>query len=928
MTKTILLLIIGLAMVFSLQAQNSPAPTSPAPQLSSFRDKSLLKNYPVRNIGPTVQGGRITDIEVDPRDPNTFYLGYASGGIFKTTTNGGTFEPVFDHQGALGIGDLALSPANPDHIWVGTGENNSSRSSYAGNGVYKSTDGGKSWTHLGLAQTQHIGRVVCHPTDENTAWVAAMGALYSENEDRGVYKTSDGGKTWKKTLFVNSRTGIIDLVVDPNDPNRLWAASWDRIRKAWQFTGEGSGSAIYASHDGGLTWKKSVNGFPQTAKTGRIGLAISNSVPGFLYAVVDNQEKEESLLKEDTICGLTITQLGKMNESSFLEIKNEKLDTFLRDMGFPQKYTGELVKQDVQDGKYTPKDLAGYFGDANEALFSAAIKGTEVYRSNDLGQTWTRTHDELLTGIFYTYGYYFGQIRVAPDNPNEIYIYGVPLLKSGDAGKTWSRLDTADIHVDHHDLWFNPKDADHVLLGNDGGLYQSYDRGGHWNHLNNMPVGQFYTVAVDDAKPNYNVYGGLQDNGVYMAPSNFRPNQGKYWSRLFGGDGMFVALDHRNPDLVYTGYQFGHYYRLDRKGGEPKYITPKHDIGQPKYRFNWRTPVVTSPHTPEIVYMGSQYLFRSLDMGDNFQTISPDLTQNKSQGNVPYSTISTIAESPLRFGLIWVGTDDGNVQVTPDGGLNWLNVSAGLPANLWVSKVFASPHQEKTAFVSLTGYRNDNFATYLYKTTDLGKTWQSIKGNLPEDGVNCIIQDPVNPELLFCGQDHALFASLDGGKSWEIVTQLPNVAMYDLVIQARAKELVVGSHGRSVFVLDIEPLQKVAGANLAQDLLTWDKLSLTWSKEWGKKEHPYSIPKEPKVKVRWYAGQAGKDVKIEWKDESGKVLKTYAGSGEKGFQSLSLDLNLGSNDKKSWPAVGKYTLSLQAGKAKAEIPLEIKKKEK
>ena len=911
--------------IVSLQAQN-PTPSSPkelanaVEKQAQLRSQSTLNEYGARNIGPVVQGGRITDLEVDPRQSKSFFVAYASGGLFLTEDNGISFTPVFDNQGALGIGDIALSAANPDVIWVGTGENNSSRSSYAGAGMYKSTDGGKTWTQKGLIETHHIGRIVTHPTDVNTAWVGSMGALYSQNEGRGVYKTTNGGTTWKKNLFVDDNSGIIDLVIHPTDPNLLWAASWERFRQAWNFEEGGKGSAIWKSTDGGETWNKSVTGFPQGNFVGRIGLDISRSNPNVLYALLDNQfeqeDKEEELSEEEIL----FRSLATKPLNDFLALPDSSIEKMLKKKGFPKKYIVKRIRADLTDANYSLKDIATYFGDANEALFNTKVTGAELYRSDNGGNSWKKVNSYDLEGMYFTYGYYFGQVRVSPDTPDRVYTIGYPLLRSEDGGKTFSRLDTFKIHVDHHAFWIDPADPDHLILGNDGGLYISYDRGGNWLHLNNLPVGQFYTVNVDNEK-NYNVYGGLQDNGVLAGSSKSQPNRTPFWERIFGGDGMFVNPDPRNSKVVITGFQFGNYYRINRATNDYQKITPVHDIGQPTYRFNWRTPVVLSPHHPDIVYFGSQYLHLSMDQGDTWTTLSGDLTHNHEQGNVPYSTLTTIDESPLHFGQIWTGTDDGNIHLTTDMGNTWQKVSGSLPQNLWVSRVFASPHDRATAFVSLNGYRFDDFSTYVYKTTDYGATWQSLKANLPEDVVNTVIQDPQNPNLLYLGQDHGTFVSLNGGQSWELLGSLPNVSSYDMIVHPREDELVVATHGRSMYVVDVKPLQTIAGERVADVLYVFDPVKLKYNKKWGEASRPYYEPKEPALSLMYYCGTGGEKVEITVKNADDKKVHSWEAEAGKGFHSTTWNLRVDKDkkDKKEYLGPGEYSIAVKLGKELTEV---------
>jgi photosystem II stability/assembly factor-like uncharacterized protein len=893
---------------------------------------SLLSNYPVRNIGPVVQGGRISDIEVVPGNPKHYYVGYASGGIFYTKNNGITFDPIFENQGFLGIGDFALAPSNPQIIYVGTGEKNSSRSSYAGSGIYRSNDGGKTWSHLGLSNTQHIGRIIVHPTNPETVWVASLGALYTNNVDRGIYKSTDGGKTWHKTLFVNDSTGAIDLVLHPQNPNQLLASTWERSRKAWDFKEGGPGSSIYRSEDGGNTWVKSAAGFPEGNGVGRIGLEISASNPDIVYALLDNQEETREEVVRPSDGSLQIQDFISMTRDQFLAFDDKKLDAFIRSSGYPQKYNARVVKREVRSGKYEPKALAEYFGDANAALFNTNVKGAEVYRSDDGGKTWSKANSYALDGVYFTYGYYFGEVRVDPKDSDKIYIFGVPLLKSLDGGKTYHRLDTMGrVHVDHQALWINPDDPEHLLLGNDGGLYQSYDEGASWLHINNVSVGQFYSISVDMEKP-YNVYGGLQDNGVRKGSSTSIPNRTESWDGIFGGDGMFVYADPRNSNTVYAGSQFGFYMRLNLEpDGRPSRITPRHDIGEPPLRYNWRTPIMISPHNADVIYMAAQKVYRSMNQGDDWESISGDLTKNLPNGNVPYSTITSMSESKFKFGLVYIGTDDGNIQVTKNGGGSWELINNGLPVRKWVSGVFASPHDEGTVFAALNGYREDDFKTYVYMSADYGKTWTSVKGNLPESVANVIIQDPVQPELLYTGLDIGSYVSFDKGKTWSLLSGIPNAPSYDMVVHPRDYELVVGTHGRSVYVADAKPLQAVAGKGESTPVIAFEMESMRYFGRWGERRNDYTEPFTPSTSIMYYVGIPANEITVTIKTEKGEVLREMKASGKKGFQKLSWDLKKTEYDKKgkatgnlSYIERGKYTIELKNGTSTATTTFELR----
>ena len=529
--KKILLASLLLIFTFNFSfSQTNPYPPTPAEkrfeafkQRKKLRDNSLLKNVRLRSVGPTIMSGRVTDIDVDPADPTIFYVAYASGGLWKTENNGISFTPLFDHEASMTIGAIAVDWKHGETIWVGTGENNSSRSSYAGTGIYKSTDKGKTWDYAGLGETQHIGKIVIDPNDPNTVWVAAIGHLYSPNPERGVFKTTDGGKTWKKTLFIDDNTGAIDLAIDPNNNNVLYAATWYRTRRAWNFEESGKTSGIYKSEDGGDTWKlisTKESGFPTGEGVGRIGMAIYPKNPQIIYAVVDNQfHRPEEKKKEKP--AITKEMLKTIKKEDFLKLKDEDINKFLDNNNFPMEYSAEKIKQMVKEDKIKPVALVDYISDENADLYNTPVIGAQVYRSDNGGKTWTKTNKDYIDDLFYTYGYYFGLIRVDPENDKEIYIGGVPILKSTDGGETFSSIDADNMHGDYHTIWVDPKKEGHLIIGNDGGLNITYDDGKTYFKANTPAVGQFYSVAVDMASP-YNVYGGLQDNGVWTGHTKLR----------------------------------------------------------------------------------------------------------------------------------------------------------------------------------------------------------------------------------------------------------------------------------------------------------------------------------------------------------------------------------------------------------------------
>ncbi|MBT8311706.1 MAG: glycosyl hydrolase, partial [Flavobacteriaceae bacterium] len=680
--------------------------------------------------------------------------------------------------------------------------------------------------------------------------VGVTGHLYSPNQERGIYKTVDGGKSWKKTLFINEETGIIDVSHAPNNFNLLIAAAWEKDRKAWDFTGNGEGSGLYKSSDGGDSWTKistPESGFPTGEGVGRIGLAFYDN--NIVYAVLDNQyrrEKDKEKAKDSD--KLDKDDFKEMSNADFLKLENSKLNAFLKSNGFQEKYRAENVKQMVRSGAVKPADLARYLENANTLLFDTPVIGAEVYRSNDGGKTWSKQHEGYIDDLFYSYGYYFAQIGVDRNNPDKIYIAGVPLLKSEDGGANFTSISKENVHADHHALWINPARPGHLINGNDGGLNISYDDGESWTKNNSTSVGQFYAINVDNQKP-YNVYGGLQDNGVWMGPHTARMDNRwlqtghNPWKSIMGGDGMQVQIDNRNPNIVYTGFQFGNYYRLDLGSGKRKAIQPKHELGETPYRFNWQTPILLSPHNQDILYFGGNKLHRSLNQGDRWEAISDDLTAGGKKGNVAYGTLTSISESPFKFGLLYVGSDDGMIHMSKDGGGNWENISASLPKNLWVSRVVASKHKIGRVYATLNGYRWDDFTPYVYKSEDFGKTWVSIGEGLPPSPVNVITEDPDNENLLFVGTDDGLYATLDQGATWQWFQQgIPYVAVHDLVIQPEAKHLVVGTHGRSIYRADISHLQLLDAEIMNSPLYVFELDKVRHSPRWGNSYSTWGKP--------------------------------------------------------------------------------------
>ena len=938
-TTTLALLIFMPLLAFS---QLTRPPFTPATervrsfeQRKALLENSLVANLPFKSIGPSISSGRVADVDVWEQDPTFFYVAYASGGLWKTENNGQSFTPIFDNEMVMSIGDIAVDWQH-DVIWVGTGEANSSRSSYSGTGMFRSSDGGKTWQYKGLGESHHIGRVLLHPSDTNTVWVAALGHLYSPNVERGVYKTTDGGTTWKKVLFVDANSGAVDLVMDPQNPDILYAATWHRERRAWDFVESGEGSGIYKSTDAGETWALMTNGksgFPSGVGTGRTGLATTvKDGNTMVFAIVDNQNRRAKDEEKEEEEGLTKDQLRTMTKDDFLSLKKEDIADYLENNRFPKKYDADKVTTMVKNDEIKPVALAEYFEDANANLFDTQVIGAEVYCSKNGGKSWDKTHEGYLDNIYYSYGYYFGNINASPSDANGLYIYGVPILKSDDGGKTWKTINYDNVHVDHHALWVDPNREGHLILGNDGGINISYDDGKNWIKCNTPAVGQFYSIAVDK-EDNYNVYGGMQDNGVWYGPHTYKASTGWYasgeypYKSILGGDGMQVAVDTRDNNTVYTGFQFGNYFRTNKNTGRSTRITPQHELGEPPFRWNWQTPIHLSTHNQDIFYMGSGKLHRSFNQGDDWETISGDLTKGGKKGDVPFGTLTTIHESPLKFGLLYTGSDDGLVHVSKDGGNIWTNITPGLPEDLWVARVQASSHEVSRVYVALNGYRWDDFRALVYMSEDYGAHWVQIGTDLPLESVNVIKEDPVNANLLYVGTDHGLYISLDRGAHFMRMNKdLPAAPVHDLVVHPRDNDLIVGTHGRSLYLAEIEQVQQLVDSVLEKNIFAFDIDNVRQRGTWGNKRGSYSGEfYEPDISLPIFVNASGTvnitlksgDMQLtSWPEKvtQGLNFPTYHGTlGKKAVKGYEKMLNEKKKDEENEvkikePDNGKYYL--------------------
>ncbi len=883
---------------------------------SNDTQNSIVKNIPFENIGPKVMSGRIVALEVNPADPTEFYAAYASGGIWHTKDNGISFTSITDNAPTQNIGEIAMHWPSKT-LWVGTGENNASRSSYAGIGMLKTTDNGISWEVKGLEDSHHIGKILINPNNPEEVVVGVTGHLYTPNAERGIYRSEDGGDSWEQVLFVNETSGIIDMSIVPNDFNIQYAAAWQKDRKAWNFSGNGSSSGIYKSTDAGKTWaliSTDESGFPTGTGVGRIGLAVYDE--NTVYAIHDSQfRRPDDAPKKAN--GLTKNDFKSMSKEAFLALQDKSLNAFLKENNFQEKYRAANLKNSVRNGLVMPKDLAIYLEDANALLFDTPVVGAEVFKSTDGGTTWTKTHTGYIDDLYYSYGYYFGHIHVAPKNGDKIYIYGVPLLKSDDGGASFTSIGKSNVHSDHHALWINPNKPGHLINGNDGGVNITYDDGAHWMKNNSTAVGQFYAINIDHEKP-YNVYGGLQDNGVWKGAHNARNDERwqatghNPWTSIMGGDGMQVQIDNRNSNIVYTGYQFGNYFRLNLETKKRTYIQPKHELGEAPYRFNWQTPILLSSHNQDILYLGGNKLHRSLNQGDDWATISDDLTQGGKKGNVAFGTLTTIAESPAQFGFLYTGSDDGYIHRSENGGGSWDRISDDLPQDLWVSRVIASEHQKERVYVTLNGYRNDDFAAYVYVSEDSGISWKSINKNLPNSPVNVIREDPNNDQILYLGNDQGVYVSFDQGQKWQPFNKgLTSAAVHDLVVQPEANHLLVGTHGRSIYKADLVPFQKLNNAFLKQELALLDPEKVKHSKRWGSSYSSWRKVFEPETTFTAFAKTSGA-YEMQIKDVKGTVLFSQKGTLDVGFNFVIYALEKDANGIKIYNKKNKKSPSKSA----------------
>lgn len=900
-----------------------------------------------RCIGPASMGGRIGSLAVVDQDPSTYWVGTASGGLLKTTNNGVTFEHQFDRETTVSVGDVCVAPSDPNVVWVGTGENNPRNSVSYGDGVYKSTDGGKSWTNVGLRRSFQIGKILIHPKHPDTVYVGALGRLYGESEERGLYKTTDGGKTWQRVLFVDNRTGVQDMRMDPRDPDTLIVAMWDRQRDEFDsHVGEppladgydgydparkwGPGSAIWKTTNAGRTWKKLTRGLP-SSHLGRVGLDWYRKDPKIVFAIVDcarigmgtppPPQPYLGVIGENTPGGARLNQViaggpaqrAGLQEQDVIVAVDERVvpsyDTLLelvraRKVGDPLRLSVSRGTERVSveltlgarpvPGNQGPNRnrpwLATLAGQPENIQNQQGPNGHEyggVYKSTDGGESWMRINSLNPRPM------YFSQVRVDPSDDQHVYVLGVSLYRSSDGGKTFRPDGGRGVHADQHALWINPRDGRHMLVGCDGGTYVTYDRMENWDHLNHAAIAQFYHVAIDARRP-YQVYGGLQDNGSWGGPSQGLRGVGPInedWISVGAGDGFVCRVDAEDPEVVYSESQGGAISRRNLRTGQIVPLRPTPPQGQ-RHRFNWNTPFLLSQHSPRVFYSAGEFVFRSLNRGDNLRIVSPEITRTKR------GSATALAESPRNPDVLWVGSDDGALWVTRDGTRTWTSVAdkVGLPGPRWVATIETSRAAEGRAYVVFDGHRSDDDEPYVAVTEDYGQTWKSLRANLPWGSTRVLCEDPTNPNVLYLGTEFGVWTSTDRGVSWwKLGANFPTVAVHEFAFHPTSGEMVAATHGRSLWVLDLTPLRQWDAAHAtANGYLYVPAPGIRWRTEprrGGGGSRRYIGENPPAGAQLYYClGRNALYARLEIQDVNGSVIRQLSGPTRSGLHRVAWDL--------------------------------------
>lgn len=942
-------ILIAIALAASLAA---PLTVLHAQQPAPLDD--VLSALTFRNIGPFRTAAWITEIAV-PETPvrehlYTIYAASRSGGLWKTTNSGITWDVISDSVEVAAVGAVAVAPTNASIVWMGTGDQANARSSYSGKGVFKSTDAGKTWQFMGLPDSHHIARIVIHPKNPDIVYVAAMGHLFSANDERGVFRTMDGGKTWQKVLFVNNEVGAIDLVMNRRNPQVLFAAMYEKHRTPWQLVLGGPGTGVYRTDDGGTKWQRIEGGLP-TGTLGRIGLDINLKNPNVLYALVENVNSRAEGVPGATDACTAAQQAGR----------GARGGGGAAAAGAPARGAGAAAGG--QAGRGAAGGAAGAAPQAGRGRAGGARVGNEVYRSDDGGKTWRKTHgDEIDVGGGKA-PYSFNQVRMDPNNADKLVINSDQMYVSDDGGATWSCSNSngffRGVFGDYRTMWWDAEDSNRIMIGSDGGLNVSYDGGRTADYFPNMRIGEVYAIGVDMDDPYY-VYGGMQDHDSWKGPSNSPTGRItlEQWTTVGPGDGMYNQVDPTDSRWVYNTREMGNHGRLDQQTGQRTVIAPPAPEGRPRGRYVWAAPIVLSPHNPQIVYAGAEVLFRSLNRGDAWEQISGDLTTNDAgkcglnSGSVPYCAITTISESPVKAGIIWIGTDDGKVQLTQNHGAAWTDITAALVASgaladRYVSRVFASPHDAATAFVSKSGFRHDDFTPYLYRTTDFGKTWTSIAAGLPNSPINVVVQDRKNANLLIVGNDMGVYVSIDAGKSWaRLKANLPTVAVHDLIVHPRENDLVLGTYGRAIWTGDITPLQELSAEVLAKPAHLFDiepraRYNFNAIGNYNLYGDKYiEIPNEPEsLVVNYYLrADASSSARVTIADLSGRPIRQLDGPGRHGLNRAVIPLagggggrGGGGGPQAAGPAggalaPGDYLVTVEVGGEKMTRPARVRER--